>query len=67
MAQDDIVSLFEGDPEAHELIQIFKAHGEIHIMLNGNITLHIDEIGLRLFKEAFDIADTKNNLLKNTK
>lgn len=60
---DEPISLYEGDPNDIELIQIWKAPltGEIHIMLNGNFLFVLDGEGLTLLKNAVTLADQKNN------
>lgn len=63
MDNDDVISLFEGDPQAEELIQIWKGTktGEIHIMINGNFLFVLGNRGLTILKDALIIADQKNN------
>lgn len=63
MSEDEIISLFEGDPNDEELIQIWKGTitEEIHIMINGNFMFVLGGKGLTLLKDALTIAEQKNN------
>lgn len=63
--KDELITLFDGDPNDKELIQIWrgKLTKEIHIMINGNFLFVLDGEGLTLLKNAVTIAEIKNNAL----
>lgn len=60
---DEIISLFEGDPNNQELIQIWQGSitKEIHLMFNGYVMINLSPEGLTELKEAVTIAEQKIN------